>query len=194
MKPKTSCREVVRAGQALFKSLDLGKVADDSGAYTQARQRLPKERLEQALAATAATADQRVRGQGRLNGRPIKVVDCSTTQLPDPAPNQAKFPQPSSQRPGCGFPRMQFLVLFSLGSGAISKIITDHWKSHDLRLCKRAWEFLQKGDILLGDRTYGDYVSVARLPLQGVDVLARLSAARKVDFRRAVKSLGRKDA
>jgi hypothetical protein len=194
LKPKTPCREVVRAVQALFKSAGKEAVDEGTSGYIQARQRLPKERLEAALKSTAATADSRVREQGQLNGRPVKVVDCSTTQLPDTLKNQALYPQPPGQKPGCGFPLMKFLVFFSLGSGAITRVVMDHWKNHDLRLLHRAWEFLKKGDILLGDRAYADYVTLACLPKRVVDVLARLSRTRKVDFRRAHKRLGPGDA
>jgi hypothetical protein len=41
LKPKTACREVVRAVQALFKSLDKANVHEGTSAYIQARQRLP---------------------------------------------------------------------------------------------------------------------------------------------------------
>lgn len=194
LQPKTACREVVRAVQALFKSLGLGSIDENNSGYVQARQRLPKERLEKALAVTAQTADQRVQGQGQINGRPVKVVDCSTTQLPDTLKNQARYPQPSVQKPGCGFPLLKFLVLFSLGSGAILKTVMDHWKNHDLRLLHRVREFFGKGDIVLGDRAYGDYVTLATLPLQEVDVVARLSRTRKLDYRRAKTRLGHQDA
>ena len=194
LKPGTACREVVRAVQALSQSAGQGAVNAKTSAYIQARQRLPKERLEKAVASTAATADRRVQDQGQLNGRPVKVVDCSTTQLPDTAENQERYPQPSSQQPGGGFPLMKFLVFFSLGSGALLKVVMDHWRNHDLRLLHRAWEFLSKGDILLGDRAYADYVTLACWPLQEVEVVARLSRTRKPDFRRAWKRLGRQDA
>lgn len=58
-------------------------------------------------------------------------------------------------------------------------------RQHDLRLFRRLWEHLKKGDILLGDRAWGEYTTLAGLPLQGVDVVARLHARRKVDFRQA---------
>jgi hypothetical protein len=51
---------------------------------------------------------------------------------------------------------------------------------------------LIKGDILLGDRAYGEYTTVAGLPRQGVDVVARLHQRRKVDFRKA-RRLGEND-
>src|SRR5947208_5509162 len=104
LKPKTSCREVVRAVQALFRSQGKASLEGGTGGYVQARQRLPLERLEKTLAHTAQTADRRVGEQGRLRGRPVKVVDCSTTQLPDTKKNQKPYPQAPGQKPGCGFP------------------------------------------------------------------------------------------
>jgi hypothetical protein len=194
LKPKTSCREVVRAVQALFNALGKAPLDEDSSGYVQARQRLPRERLEKALEVTAARADQRVQGQGRLNGRPVKVVDCSCAQMADTPENQERFPQSRSQKSGCGFPLMKILALFALGSGAITKIVMDHWRNHDLRLLRRVWEYLSKGDIILGDRAYADYTTLASLTRQEVDVLARLPRTRKVDFRRAQTRLGRQDA
>lgn len=194
LKPKTSCREVVRAVQALFQAQGKGSVDEGTSAYVQARQRLPKERLEKALAHTARTADQRVGPQGQLNGRRVKVADGCTTQLPDTKKNQKRYPQPSSQKPGCGFPLIKFLVLFSLSSGAILRVALGHWKNHDLRLLHGLWDALEKGDILLGDRAYGEYLTLATLPPRGVDVVSRLHGGRKVDYRKATKRLGRHDA
>jgi hypothetical protein len=194
LKPETSNREVTLAVQALAKSLGEGELQEDTGAYSTARQRVPKEKMELALVATAATANRRVPDQGQLRGRPVKVVDCSTVQLADTAANQKRFPQPSTQKPGCGFPVMKFLALFSLGSGAISHVVTAPWSSHDLRLLNDTWEHLVKGDILLGDRAYASYASLATAPRLGVDVLARLTSTRKVDFKKPHKRLGRQDA
>jgi len=193
LKPRTACREVVRAVQALFQTEGRGRVDEGTSAYVQARQRLPKERLEKALLHTAFTADRRVGPQGQLRGRPVKVADCSTTQLPDTAENQKRYPQPSSQKPGCGFPLIKFLVLFSLSSGAIVRVAMAHWKNHDLRLLHGLWDALEKGDILLGDRAYGEYLTLAALPPKGVDVVARMHGARRVDFRQASRRLGRHD-
>jgi hypothetical protein len=173
--------------------LGLRAVDEGTSAFIQARQRLPPERLERALQATALVADRRVGEQGRLNGRPVKVADCSTTQLPDTPKNQQRYPQPSAQKPGCGFPVLKFLVLFSLSSGAILRVAMGTWRNHDVRLLHGLWEALQKGDILLGDRAYGDYLTMASLPQQGVDAVARLHGGRKVDYRKALKRLGRHD-
>src|SRR5439155_2640172 len=96
LKPQTSCREVVRHVQALFRLHGPGLIDEGDSAYVQARQRLPRERLEKALSATAQSADGRVGSGGQLNGRPVKVVDGSSTQLPDTAKNQKCYPQPTT--------------------------------------------------------------------------------------------------
>jgi Transposase DDE domain len=186
LKPETSCREVVRHVQALLRLQGGDLIDEGNSAYVQARQRLPRERLEQALDTTAQAADRCVGSSGQLQGRPVKVVDASSTQLPDTPKNQKRYPQPTTQKKGCGFPVLKFLVLFSLCSGAVLNIVLGNLHDHDLRLLHQAWEALKKGDIALGDRAFGEFTTLAALPLWlGVDVVARLHACRKADFRKA---------
>jgi hypothetical protein len=80
----------------------------------------------------------------------------------------------------------------SLTSGAILNVLTGNLHDHDLRLLRALWDQLKTGDILLGDRAYGEFTTLAGLPPLGVDVVARLHARRKVDFRQA-KLLGKND-
>ena len=193
LKPRTACREVVRQVQALVCLQGNGSVEAGASAYIQARQRLPQECLEGVLAATARAAERRASSSSYLQGRPVKAVDGSSVQLPDTAANQKEYPQPSGQKPGCGFPVLKLVVLFSLASGALLDVVTGNLHQHDLRLFQRLWKCLKAGDILLGDRAYGDYVTLAGLPRQGVDVVARLHQARKMDFRKASQRLGHHD-
>jgi hypothetical protein len=87
---------------------------------------------------------------------------------------------------------MKLVVLFSLSSGAILNVMLGSLRHHDLRLLRGLWEQLKKGDILLGDRAFGEYTTLAGLPARGVDVVARLHSRRKVDFRKA-RRLGQGD-
>jgi hypothetical protein len=185
LQPKTSCREVVRQVQALFRLHGKGAVEAGDSAYVQARHRLPRERLEKALAATAQAAGVRVGPASVLQGRPVKGVDGSTTQLADTLENQQRYPQPATQKTGCGFPVLKLAVLFCLNSGAVLHAIWGSLHNHDLRLFRQLWDQLIAGDILLGDRAYGEYTTLAALPTRGVDVVARLHQMRKVDFRKA---------
>jgi DDE family transposase len=192
-KPKTSCREVVRHVQALMRLLGRPPIAEGDSAYIQARQRLPQERLEQALSLTAQAADRSVGWGGQLNGRTVKVVDGSTTQLPDTKKNQKRYPQSAVQKKGCGFPVLKFTVFFSLCSGAVLNVMMGNLHDHDLRLLHGLWQALLKGDILLGDRAFGEYTTLAALPnWLGVDVVARLHQRRRADFRKGQR-LGKHD-
>lgn len=192
LKPKTSCREVVRQVQALFRLRGRGKVKKGTGGYCQARARLPQERLEKALTHLAKEADRRAGPGGCLQGRPVKVLDGTTTQLADTPENQEHYPQSGHQKKGCGFPLMKLLVLFSLSSGAIGQVLMANRYQHDLRLLRQMWEEFKAGDILLGDRLFSDYATLADLLQRGIDAVARLNANRKADFRKA-KRLGRND-
>ena len=192
LNPGTACREVVRHVQALGRLRGHAPVDAGTSAYVQARLRLPEERLEKIMQATAAAAESRSGAGGCLQGRPIQVVDGSTTQLADTPQNQLAYPQPSTQKKGCGFPVMKLAVLFSLASGAILHVVTGNLHMHDLRLFRQMWDWLKSGDILMGDRAYGEYATVAGLQQRAVDVIARLHQRRKVDFRKA-RRLGKND-
>lgn len=185
LNPRAACREVVRQVQGLFLLLGRGALHGGTSAYCQARQRLPRERIEQLLALSAAKADQRAGSGGRINGRPVKVADGSSAQAPDSPANQKRFPQSAEQKPGCGFPVLKFLLLFSLDSGAVLNVAMGSLHHHDLRLLRQLRSELRRGDILLGDRLFGEYTTLATFPLQGVDVVARLHQSRRVDFRKA---------
>lgn len=192
LKPKTSCREVLRQVQTLFRLAGRGLINKGDSAFVQARLRLPKERLELALNATTKAADSRAGNGGQINGRSVIVADGSSTQLADTPENQKLYPQPSTQKRGCGFPVMKFVALMSLTSGAVLNVALGNLHHHDLRLLRTLWDKLKQGAILLGDRAYGEFTTLAGLFQRGVDVVARLHHARKVDFRKAQR-LGKND-
>ena len=88
-------------------------IREGDSAYIQARHRLPKERLQKALSATAQAADRRIGSDGQLCGRSVKVVDGATIQLPDTPRNQKRYPQPTSQKayPLLNQPRRRFIEI-----------------------------------------------------------------------------------
>jgi hypothetical protein len=88
---------------------------------------------------------------------------------------------------------MKLGALFCLTSGALLGVVFQGLDWHDVRLFRSLWQWLKRGDIVLGDRAFGDYVSFVQLAARGVDLLTRLHQARKPDFRRAVRKLGRDD-
>lgn len=45
--------------------------------------------------------------------------DGCTVTMADTPENQAEYPQPGSQKPGCGWPIMRCVVLFALATGVV---------------------------------------------------------------------------
>ena len=188
LQPRTSCRAVVRQVQA-FCETDQQHFDESTSAYCQARSRLPLYCLEQALTESAQAADRRAMNGVPGWSRPIKVVDASSVRLPDTAANRKLYPYPTGQRPGCGFPVMQLCGLYSLASGAVLATAQSPWSTHEMRLFKDLWPELQRGDILMGDRSFGAYLLLALLPLRGIDVVSRLHQGRRFN-RRNAKRIG----
>lgn len=187
------CREVVRQVQALFILRGGAAVDEDSGGYCQARQRLPRRLLEQALTASAQSAADRAPQSKLLRGRSLKVVDGSGLRLPDTPRNQQHYRQPLTQKPGCGFPVLRLVVLFCLASGALVARSTGTLWESESRLFHRLLPTLKFGDIVLGDRGFGNFVILALLSSLGVDFIGRVALnSRHVDFRRG-RRLGPRD-
>ena len=183
---QTSCREVVRQVQALFQIHGAGTVDEGTSAYCQARQRLPLPLLESALAGAARSAE-RVTDTGNpgLQGRAVKVIDGTTLTLADTAANQRHYPQMANQQPGCGFPLLRLVVLFSLRSGAILARHTGNKHVDERQGLQACHAALTAGDILLGDRRYGNFVVAVWAVGRGIDLIARVpTGSRHVDFRR----------
>ena len=103
---------------------------------------------------------------------------------------QRGFP---NQKRGCGFPVLKLVVLFCLSSGALLARATGTLWESEARLLHRLLATLSRGDIVLGDRGFGNFVILALLAGVGADLLARVPTnSRRVDFRRG-RRLGRGD-
>ena len=114
-----SCREVVRQLQAMLVLEGRPAVDEKTSAYCQARARLPEPLLLAALRASAQAADARTQRSGALQDRVVKVLDATTLTLPDTPQTQRAYPQTSVSKPGCGFPLMQLLVVWSARGGGV---------------------------------------------------------------------------
>ena len=155
----------------------------DPAAYCQARQRLPVEVLERLLSHVAEGVGHLVSNTSRWLGHRVWVVDGSNVSMPDTADLQAAFPQPESQKRGCGFPMAQIVALFCWTTGAIEDVIIDCMRPHEITLFRKLWPHFGQGDVVLADRAFGSYVDVARLRERHVMTVCRLHQRRKADFR-----------
>lgn len=87
-------------------------------------------------------------------GRHVKVIDGSTVSMSDTPMNQKAYPQPSSQAKGCGFPLAKIGALFSLATGAAVATVISVLNTHDIKLARQIYQFLNPGDVLLGAKRF----------------------------------------
>lgn len=164
--------------------MGLPPISSDTGGYCKARQRLPKALLIRSCYELGRRLSARADAQTLWWNRPVKVADGSASSMPDTPANQKAYPQPDSQKPGCGFPIVAFVAVFCLATGALLRVALGPWWLHDLSLFYFVRKALTGGDIFLADRGFCSYAELALLQLRGVDSVVRMHQRRKTDFRR----------
>jgi len=189
LNPDCPCREVVRQIQSLFGLFSPRQVSPDTGAYCQARARLPLDILQRLRSGVAAQAH---RAEELWQGLHVKVIDGTGVSMPDTAKNQRAYPQSSEQKPGCGFPLMKVVGVFSLATGVLLDYARGNKHQHELNLVHRLLDAFKAGDLALADRGFSGYTLLALLFEQGVPALFRLHQARNADLRQG-KRLGKND-
>jgi hypothetical protein len=182
--PDPSCAKALARLQAHRSRLGLAAVSDDTGAYCKARQRLPEGFLASLFRRSGGALAAQLRPQDLWHGRRVKVVDGSSSSMPDTPANQKEYPQPSGQKPGCGFPVVAYVALFCLATGAALQLSSGPYFVQDLTLFYFLRQALAWGDILLADRAFCSYAEIALLQQRGADTLMRLHQRRHPDFRR----------
>ncbi|HWF05601.1 MAG TPA: IS4 family transposase [Candidatus Angelobacter sp.] len=189
LNPHCPCREVVRQIQALFALHDGRSVDEGTGGWCQARARLPWDILPRLRCAAAAHAEKAAQ---LWRGFRVKVIDGTSTSLPDTVKNQRAYPQPGGQKPGCGFPLLKLVGVFSLATGALLDYAKGNKHQHELNLLQRLRDQFKAGDLVLADRGFNSYTLLALLLLRGTHSLFRLHQRRPADLRQG-KRLGKND-
>lgn len=122
-------------------------------------------------------------------GRRVNVVDGTGLSMPDTAANQQWYPQSKASKPGCGFPEMRLVALFSLATGALLHYAHSSRRVHERTLFRRLWDHLESADVVLADRGFCSFADYYFLLQRGIDSVMRLHARRSVGVR-TVKRLG----
>ncbi len=161
LNPQCSCREVVRQILALSALLTEGDNSSPAtSAYCQARRRLPWDILPRLRCAVAARAE---RATQLWKGFYVKVVDGTGMSLPDTPKNQRAYPQSAEQKPGCGFPLLKLVGVFSLATGTLLDYAKGNKHQHELGLLRRLLDSFKAGDLVLADRGFNTYWLMALL-------------------------------
>ena len=166
-----------------------------TGAYCQARGRLPEKFFSTVACLVGRTLDSRVAPNWLWNGRRVYVFDGTTVTMPDTPENQEAYPQVYNQPQGLGFPIARLGVLTSLACGAVVELGMCRYAGKgqsEQGMLHRMWDLFRPGDVLLTDRLLCSWMEIATLKARGVDSVTRLNVNRTVDFRRG-KRLGKGD-
>ncbi len=86
----------------------------ETGAYCQARKRLPEEFFSNVARQTGCALETDVDRHWLWKRRRVHIYDGSAVSMPDTAENQRDYPQPDTQKPGLGFPLARSRPSFSL--------------------------------------------------------------------------------
>ena len=189
LNPRCPCREIVRQVQALFALHGQGGLDEGTSAYCQARKRLALQTLQRLRVALAAVGQKTA---ALWHGLRPKVIDATTVGLPDTVKNQRAYPQSGSQKPGCGFPLLRLLGVFSLSTGVLLDYAKGNKHQHELRLLKGLLDQFKAGDLALADRGFCSYVLLVLLLWRKVFGVFRLHQRRPTDLRKG-KRLGKND-
>lgn len=185
----SSCASALTYVQNWYAMANLPVPAFDTSSYCRARQRLSNRIIEKAESLVNAYTEARIEEHHLWYGYRLKAIDGTSVRLMDTAANQQAFPQPSGQKPGCGFPVMGMVGILDLATGTIDRFLTCKDRDHDSRGLYQLTSELGEGDLLLADRAFCSYEAIAQLKMNGVASVMRLHQmrAKKLDWRRGKK-------
>lgn len=183
-----SCRETVRTFLAWLALREGRSASPKTGAYCKARERLHLDDIESAYR-QVADATQDASEQEDWFGRRVTVFDGSSVSMPDTQANQKCYPQPKSQKPGCGFPVMRIVAAFSLATGVVIEVAKGALAVSERILFHQLWPVLESGDVALADCGFCSYADFYYLGQRSVDCVMRNHQRRTVGLE-LVKKLG----
>src|SRR5215472_5434414 len=183
-----SCRAAVARLLAHRLSRGQRPCSAETGAYCQARQRLPESFFADVACSVGRRLDAQAERDWLWKGRRVYLFDGTTVTMPDTRENQKAYPQVYNQKPGLGFPIARLGALISLACGAVVNLGFCQYAGKgqgEVSLLRRLWDVLRPGDVLLGDRLMANWASIVLLGERGVEMVSRLNKAhRRADFRR----------
>jgi putative transposase len=168
----------------------LSAPSPETGAYCIARNKLDEAAMHRTVTMIGSTIDEAAPDHWLWLGHRVVTGDGTTVTMADTAANQAEYPQSSSQRPGCGWPIMRCVVLFSLATGVVLEAAMGRYKgklTSEISLFREIDEIIGENDVFLADRFYSGWFDLARLLMRGAHVVVRKHQRRKTDFRTGIR-------
>jgi hypothetical protein len=166
-----------------------------SASYSDARGRFPLPVMRRLAKETGRSVHDSAEDSWHWNGREVLLVDGTGLSMPDTPENQIAFPQVRSVKKGLGFPVMRAVAMISLATGAV---VDFAFAAHEGKgtgegtLLRGMLDTMNRGDILVADRFYPTYRTIAALHERGIDMVSISHHARKINFSEGIQ-LGQND-
>jgi hypothetical protein len=191
-----SCRAAVARLRAHRLARGQRPCSAKTGAYCQARKRLPEKFFSEVACLVGRALDAKAQHGWLWKGRRVYMFDGTTVTMPDTPENQAAYPQVYNQKSGLGFPLARLGALISLSCGAMVHLGVCKYAGKgqgEVSLLRTLWDILRPQDILLTDRLQANWANICLLQARGIEFVGRLNKAhRTADFRRGQR-LGHHD-
>lgn len=190
-----TCAAAVARVVTLIVALGKDPPSDNTGAYCRARAKLPEVVMQRLVSDVASRCEQEVPKQWLWHGRHVHLVDGTTVSMPDTPANQQEYPQHTAQKEGLGFPIMRLVVLLSLATAMVTDYASGPYsgkETGETALLRQLRGHLTRRDIVLADRYFCGWFTIALLLQVGVDIVTRQHQLRTTDFRRG-RRLGKGD-
>lgn len=161
-----------------------------TGGYCTARDKLPEDACQRLFEQSGEQVSGATAEAWRWRGRRVRIVDGTTITMPDTPENQREYPQPNTQKAGCGFPIMRVVALFCLSTGAAVRMACGRYagkRTGECSLFRSISAALQPADVVVADRQFCGWFDVALLAGRRVDAVIRRHQTRQTDFRTGVR-------
>ena len=168
----------------------LSAPSSETGAYCIARDKLDETAMHALVTETGMSIDNAAPDSWLWLGHRVTLGDGCTVTMADTEENQLAYPQPSSQKPGCGLPLMRCVVLFALSTGVVLEAAMGRYKgklTSEVSLFREIDGIIGEDDVFLADRFYSGWFDLARLMMRGAHVVVRKHQRRKTDFRTGIR-------
>ena len=166
-----------------------------SSSYADARSRFPLSVMKRLAKEIGRNVHNSADDAWHWRGREVFLCDGTGLSMPDTVENQAVWPQSKRSRPGVGFPIMRAVAMISLSTGAVVDFACAPHAGKGTgegSLLRGMLDTMNADDILVADRYYPSFRTLAALQARGVDMVSVSHHARIVDFSEGIQ-LGEQD-
>jgi hypothetical protein len=189
-----SCRGAVARFNAYRLSQGERACSFKTGAYCQARKRLPLDFVANMARSIGRSLEDKAEKKWLWKGHHVYMFDGTTTLMPDTPENRAAYPLTFNQKEG--LPLARVAAVFSLSCGVILDLATARYAGKgqgEVTLFRQLASLFSQGDVVLADCLMCNWRNFFELEQRGVHLVTRLNKAlRKADFRKGVR-LGKDD-